>query len=90
MKKKPPKRKKNPPIYLLDHKMKWATFKTLQDKLVRDSGPTPVHGDKVLWEMMRDKKILCWFDPLVKGDMGLGFKLPKGREVILLTNKTKV
>ena len=74
------------PIYLLDSKLKWKVFKILQEKLVKDSGPTPQHGDKVLWEMMRDKQIYCWFDQLNKGDMNLGFKIPKDREIHLITN----
>ena len=81
--------KKRPSIYLLDHKLKWRGFKALQDKLVKDSGPTPLQGDKSLWHMMRDKRIYCWFDPLIKNDMQLGFELPKNREVSILTNPSK-
>ena len=74
------------PIYVLDHKMKWRTFKLLQKKLVRDSGPTPVHGEKTLWELLRDKKIYCWFDSSVEGDMMLGLKLPKGRPIKIISS----
>lgn len=81
--------KKKKPIYVLDHKLRWRAFKELQDRLVQDSGPVPVHGDKVLWRMMRKRLILCWFDPYVKGDMRLGFELPKGREVIVIANPDK-
>ena len=80
-------KKKKEPIYLLDPKLKWKAFKELQKRLVRESGPTPMHGDKMLWQMMRDKKIYCWFD-FVKfpNDMGLGFKLPKNRAIKTITN----
>ncbi len=77
---------KKPPVYVLDFKLKWRTFKELQDKLVRDSGPVPMHGDKVIWWMLRDKQILCWFDPLIENDMMMGFKLPKKRKRIILSN----
>ena len=64
-------------IYLLSPEIKWKTFKLLQDKLVKDSGPTPIHGDKILWQMLRDKKIICWFADDMPNDMGIGIKLPK-------------
>lgn len=80
--------KKKPPIYILDHKLLWRNYKKLHDKLVKDSGPTPMHLDKSLWKMMRDRQILCWFDPMVKGDMGIGLK-PPDREYKILTNSNK-
>jgi len=64
-------------LYILSSKIKWKTFKILQDKLVRDSGPTPVGVDKILWEMLREKKIMCWFAEDMKEDMGLGLVIPK-------------
>ena len=79
-------KKEKPPIYLLDYKLKWRGFKALQDKLVRQSGPVPEQGDKTLWRIMKAKQILCWFDPLVKNDMRLGFELPKNRKVSIITN----
>lgn len=87
IKKKKEKIKK--PIYLLDSKLKWRIFKELQDRLVRDSGPIPVHGDKVLWEMNKKHLLYCWFDPYIKDDMRLGLKLPKNREIRLITNPKK-
>lgn len=63
-------------IYVLSDKIKWKAFKLLQDKLVRDSGPTPKHGDKILWQMLRDRQIYCWFGDKIKNDMGLGLYLP--------------
>jgi len=71
------------PIYLLDHKIKFDTFSRLEAALVRDAGPVPVGGSKVLWELLKEKKIYCWYDPYVRGDMRIGLKLPKRRiEVI--------
>ena len=77
---------KKEPIYLLDPKLKWRAFKKLQDRLVRDSGPVPVHGDRALWEMNKKRLIYCWFDPYVKNDMRLGLELPKNRKIKIITN----
>lgn len=77
------------PIYVLHHKLKWRTFKKLQDKLVRDDGPTPLHLDRELWKLLKEQKMLFWFDPLVKGDMCLGFKLPN-RKIIIISNGKKI
>ena len=74
------------PIYLLDHKLKWRVFKELQDKFVKDSGPVPVHIDKVLWKMMEERKIYCWFSDDMPNDMHIGLKLPQNREIIVLKN----
>jgi len=84
------KREEKPPIYVLHHTLKWRTFKMLQEKFVKeDGGPTPVHMDKTLWQMLRDKLVYLWFDPLKEGNMWLGQKLPKGREVKVLSSPTK-
>lgn len=77
------------PIYLLAPELKWKAFKELQDKLVKDSGPTAIALPKVLWQMNKEKKILCWFDPKIKGDMRLGFELPKNRPIKIITNPPK-
>jgi len=74
-------------IYVLDHKLKWKVFKTLQDKFVKQNGPVPQNMDKVLWHMLKDKQIYCWFDPEIKNDMRL-VKLPKNKEYRLITNPT--
>ena len=70
-------KKKKKTIYLLSDKIKWKTFKLLQDKLVKDPGPSPMNADKVLWRLLRDKSILCWFAEDMKDDMGLGLEIPK-------------
>ena len=77
-----------PSIYQLSHKIKFKTFKLLQEKMVKDSGPSPKEGDRILWEMLRDKQIYCWFDPLVQGDMGVGLTLPKRKVIIISSPKT--
>ena len=76
---------KKPPIYVLSHNLKWCTFKKLQKRLVHDDGPTPLHLDKELYKLLKEQKMLFWFDPLVEGDMCLGFKLPR-RKIIVIKN----
>jgi len=77
-------------VYLISPKIKWSVFKMLQDKLVKDSGPVPVNFDKVLWKMLRDKQIVCWFaDDIEKNNMGIAITLPvkyKNYEINLISN----
>ena len=77
---------KNKTIYLLSPDISWKSFKKLQDKLVKDSGPVPVHGDKMLWGMLRKKLIYCWFSESLPNDMGVGLKLPPNVIIKLITN----
>ena len=70
-------------LYLLSDKISWKNFKMLQNKLVKDSGPTMVHGDRILWEMNKGHQIYCWFQSDVD-DMCLGFELPKGYKIVVI------
>lgn len=83
------KENKKPPIYIVDSKISWKVFKELQKRLVKDSGPMPEQIDRILWELLRDNKIYCWFDELRKDDMGLGFQLPKNRDYKVIKNYGK-
>ena len=47
--------KKDLPTFL-SPKLSFKVFKKIYDA-VPDSGPTPEHMDKVLWQMMRGQKI---------------------------------
>jgi len=77
---------KNKPIYLLSPKLKWKAFNELQKILVRDSGLSCVELPKALWHMLQEKKIYCWFDPLIKNDMKVGLELPKNRDIKIISN----
>ncbi len=81
--------KKKKTIYLLDYKLKWKTFKLLRDKLVKQTGPIPERADKILWQMMKDKKILCWFSEDFPNDMHIGLKFPKNININLISNPQK-
>lgn len=76
-------------IYVLDPKMKWKTFKLLQEKFVKDSGPVLVGGDKIIWNMMRKREVLCWFDPEIEGDMMMGLKIPTDKHIVILSGGKK-
>ena len=64
-------------LYLISPKIKWKTYKLLQEKLVHDSGPSPKQINRVFWGMIQDRKILAWFAGDMKDDMGLGTKIPE-------------
>ena len=72
---------KHKTLYLLSPKIKFSTFQLLQDRLVKDSGPKPVEIDKVLWQLLRDKKIYCGFISGMKDDMWIGLEIPKNLTV---------
>ena len=42
--------------YWLSPKIKFQTWKTICDKFP-DSGPTPKNGDRILWELLHERKI---------------------------------
>lgn len=80
---------KKEPIYLLHHELKWSVFKELQEKAAPIKGIAPDNFDRILWELLRDKRLYLWFDPSVVGDMGMGLEVPEDREVIVLRNGSK-
>ena len=64
-------------LYILSPKIKWKTFELLQDALVKDSGPVIENGDKVLWSLLKKKRIICFFASDIKNDMGISLEIPK-------------
>lgn len=78
--------KKIKQLHLVSHEMKWETFKKLNDALVRDSGPTAMNLDKILWKLIRERKIYAWFCEEISGNMGLGLKLPPHEKLIVLNS----
>lgn len=71
-------------LYLVSPDISYKTFKNLNDQLVKDSGPTPKEGDRILWEMIRDKQILAWFCDELTNDMGIGLVVPPAEKVSIL------
>jgi len=79
-------------IYILDYKIKWKPFKELHDKIVKDSGPTPEHIEKILWQLLRERRIYCWYAEDMPNDLGIGLKIPpryKKWKMEIITNYTK-
>jgi len=65
-------------LYLISPKIRLRDFKELQ-KLVKDSGPAPepkVWG-RVVWSLLRDRKIYCGFADDLKNDMWISVEIPK-------------
>jgi hypothetical protein len=71
-------------IYLLSPDISFKTYKLLQKNLVKDSGPTPVGIDKILWQLNRDYKIYCYFTDELLNDMVISLKLPKKCQVNII------
>jgi len=70
-------------IYLISPEIDYKTFKKLHDKFVIETGLQPDEMEKILWEMLRDKQIYCWFSNDCPNDMVIGFEIPKGKITIL-------
>lgn len=64
-------------IYIISPKIKLKTFKKLQKTFIKEIGIVPLHFDKMLWELIKDKRILCWFAKDFPHDMGIGLEIPK-------------
>jgi hypothetical protein len=81
------KAKAKPILYLISPDLKWKAFKKLHDKLVPpDGGPSPKNFERILWEMIRAKRIYGGFRDDMKNDMWLGLTIPKKYEVRVITN----
>ena len=72
--------------YWLSPEISWKTYQLLHDKTgVRDLGPVPKHFDKILWELLRDRKINIYITSQpVEGDTWFPTtsKMPKNSLVI--------
>jgi len=56
--------------YWLDPKISYKTYRLIHDKTgVKDSGPVPKNFDKVLWQMLKKRKLNIYItDKLVDDD----------------------
>ena len=71
--------------YLLDSKLPYKIFKRLYDA-IPDSGPTPMSMDKILWKLMKEKKIYIWLNPKLN-DFFLTIEPPVGKFKIIKGNQ---
>ena len=46
----------------LDPKISWKTFKVLNEKISPPQSITPKNGERILWEMLRERKINMFID----------------------------
>lgn len=60
----------------MSSKMKWKTFKMLQEKLTKNEGIVALGMDKALWHLLREDKIYLYFAADLKDDMGVCLKIP--------------
>ena len=72
-------------IYYFHPKIKYATFKKVNDRLYKGSGSDiqPMHIDKIIWELLRDRKINILVD--TKNDDPVHFSLkpiPKNAKLL--------
>lgn len=55
--------------YWLSPQIKWKTFKTLNDKLYPKPDIKPMHADRIIWQLLKDRKINIFLsngdDPLI-------------------------
>ena len=64
--------------------MKWQTFKKLYDaSMGDDTGPIPMHMDRVLWFLLREKKVYIGYSPRLK-DLFVSVKKPKGKITVIV------
>ena len=70
----------------LSPKISYKTYKLLHDKTaVKDSGPTPEHFDKILWQMLKERKLNIYItDKEIDGDTWFPTlkKIPKKAKII--------
>lgn len=65
-------------LYVISDTISFKTFKLLQKRLVEKGSIEIVGFDKIIWEMIRDKKIYCWFEK--DKEMGIGVSIPEAKE----------
>jgi len=76
-------------LYLFDHRILWRNFKKIMDS-ISDSGPVPIHGDKILWEMVKKRIIYILIDPKVKYPKDpsiITTELPKNTDIYIIKNR---
>ena len=67
--------------YILSPNLKWSTFKTLY-YAIPDDGPTPMQLPKVLWNLMRERRIIIGLNTEINDFIFWTKNPPKGLKVI--------
>lgn len=56
-------------IYWISPKVKYSVWKKVHDAIaVKDGGPAPKHIDRILWELLRDRKLNIYVTDESKDD----------------------
>lgn len=76
--------KREKKIYLISPNIKWSIFKKLYG-IFPDTGPSAKKLSRVLWGMLRETQIYCFFCEGEK-DMMVSTKLPKNMKVSIIGN----
>jgi hypothetical protein len=69
-------------MYLFAPDIKYRIFKRLWDS-IPDSGPTPMHISKIVWELVKEKRIYAWYE---NGDIQISINPPKGKTMVITNN----
>ena len=65
-------------LYLLSPNIKWKTFKLLQKRMVKDSGIVVMNFDRILWELLKEERIMCGFVDDMPNDLWISsIDIPK-------------
>lgn len=73
------------PIYLFSPKIKYKNFLTVWDKFPI-GGIKPMHMDKIIWQMIRDKQIYVFLENKKDEQVFIATKLPQKRKILMISN----
>jgi hypothetical protein len=69
-------------LYLISPKISFEKFKLIQANLSMDI--KPVNLDKILWQLLKDEKIVMWVSNDTENDIGIALTLPERYKNYLL------
>lgn len=74
--------------YWLSPKISWKTYKLLHNKTAMpDSGPTPKNLDKILWQMLKERKLNIFItNKPIDGDIWFPTIKQIPRRAIIISN----
>ena len=73
--------------YLLEQKLSWKTFRAIWDSFP-SGGIVPKNMSRMIWGLMRDKKIYISIDPSQADDpLCISLKPPKRKYKLIKNNK---
>jgi len=74
--------------YWIHPKISWRAFKSLNEKLAPSEGVTPENIDKILWQLLRDRKLNIYFtDRPVEGETCFLTEKPIPKNATMIKSK---